>query len=921
MSRPQRSSPLADASLASSPSEEETLLGTVARSIPVRSHGRGDRVGRYFLLDVVGEGAMGRVYRAYDPDLDRRIAIKLLFAAPARATDEPERLLHEAQAMARIDHPNVVTVHDVGVHEGSVFIAMELVDGPALDRWLETRPPKRRILDVMLEAARGMAAAHAAGVIHRDFKPGNVLVTSNGHAKVGDFGLAGLEDAAPTREDPATYNHALGTPAYMSPEHVRGTGIDARSDQFSFAIALYEALYGERPFSARSWPELASTIVCGELDPSAHNRRGSINRVIRRALSVDPAQRFESMEALIARLERIRHPRWPRWLAVGGLGLALALAFRGGSSDPLACDPGKQLVNATWNMKTQAAIQLGGSEFTEVFAREARARFERAVSDYSARWAEAYDASCAAVGPRTTEGTAAEQVVAQCLDNRLDSLRGLVEFATAQPLDAGRLDELSTLPSIEDCTTGRWVPYPSEPDRAARAARLHRSIGRIRMARLAERDDGTLERGRATVQEARALGDPYLLARALREQARVLDRQGEPQAAMDMLDEALQVALAAGHDLLAAKVINAMLMTAKRLGAKPAEIARLGPMARGLIERAGGDHILAGNIALNEGNILRMAGRFEETMARDEEAAMHFAAAGDEESQAKARLNQAVTGLSQGHFEQMERPLLEATAAIERTSGESSPTAFFARMLVIRVTRIRGQVRRALSLAKEVFDEAREFYAPGSHTLRDSTMLYAASALEAGELDIAERMLNLVQTYPGESDEEKADVARLLMLMLQAQERHAEVLERIPASRNQVASGNLSQRALVELGRVNSLYLVGRVQEVEDALGDPVIVEFLTAGTNEGFVVNTALLGVLAGATHPKRIPWRDSFDRNKAMIWSTTRLLDVIEAIETDTNARLVALRVRAELIAQYSQSDIHAQLLDAWLGTSDPA
>ncbi len=238
--------------------------------------GRGTEIGRFVVLGLIGRGAMGEVYVAHDPELDRKIAIKLLRAEAA--TDAPaaavtSRFIREAQAAAKISDPNVVVIYDVGTFAGRVFIAMELIEGHTLTFWLQLKSRAMgEILRIFLAAARGLSAAHERGVIHRDFKPDNVMVTPDGQVRVVDFGLAGFgaDDAgtgpgagraanAPAA-DPLTRSREvplgltqkgaiLGTPAYMSPEQFQGARADARTDQFSFCVALYEALYHVRPFS------------------------------------------------------------------------------------------------------------------------------------------------------------------------------------------------------------------------------------------------------------------------------------------------------------------------------------------------------------------------------------------------------------------------------------------------------------------------------------------------------------------------------------------------------------------------------------------------------------------------------------------------------------------------------------------------
>ena len=236
----------------------------------------GARIGRYVVIESVGSGAMGVVYGAYDPELDRKIALKLLKPGQGAKEKARARLLREAQAMARLAHPNVVAVHDVGVFEDQVFLAMEFLGGGTIKSWLGDKPRSwREILAVFIAAGRGLVAAHAAGIVHRDYKPDNVLLDKEGRPRVVDFGIArqaeqveGAVDDDGDGEDargdlvktlregggaPAALltltktGAVVGTPAYMAPEQFMGERGDDRSDQFSFCVALYEALYGERP--------------------------------------------------------------------------------------------------------------------------------------------------------------------------------------------------------------------------------------------------------------------------------------------------------------------------------------------------------------------------------------------------------------------------------------------------------------------------------------------------------------------------------------------------------------------------------------------------------------------------------------------------------------------------------------------------
>jgi len=294
-------------------------------------------LGRYRVLRRIGVGAMGVVYEGYDAQLDRRVALKVLRAEAAAqdALNARSRMMREARALARLRHAHVTTIYEVGTSdEGVPFIAMELVEGRTLERWLRSRPRSwREIVAVFLQAGQGLAAAHEAGLVHRDFKPANVIIDERGQARVVDFGLArtaGLADLLPTldesEEQPTPLQltctgAVLGTPAYMAPEQFEGSAVGSSSDQFSFCVALFEALYRRRPFPGHDMRSLRLSLLRGT---PVGPRRGvprALHRVLRRGLSVDAAERFPSMRALLGALEACAGRRRPSrsWLLVAGL--------------------------------------------------------------------------------------------------------------------------------------------------------------------------------------------------------------------------------------------------------------------------------------------------------------------------------------------------------------------------------------------------------------------------------------------------------------------------------------------------------------------------------------------------------------------------------------------------------------------------
>ena len=322
----------------------------------------GSTLGRYRLERMLGEGGMGVVHSAFDPDLERHVALKVLRTTEVGG-DARQRLLREARAMARLTHENVVVVHEVGTAGDRDYVAMELIDGSTLAEWLAAKPRSVfEIVEAFIQAGRGLAAAHAASLVHRDFKPHNVLRRKDGKIVVTDFGLArGVEDAQAVALDvtmrPGSAERSdlsgltatgsvLGTPAYMAPEQWMGGIVGAAADQFAFCVALWEALTGARPYKGETIEELKAEVRRGpaELDASKLPRR--VRKILVRGLDPEPGKRFPNMDTLLAALRRSER-KVGLAFAAGGAALAaivfvfLALPHRGASCDPPAIDPTK----------------------------------------------------------------------------------------------------------------------------------------------------------------------------------------------------------------------------------------------------------------------------------------------------------------------------------------------------------------------------------------------------------------------------------------------------------------------------------------------------------------------------------------------------------------------------------------------------
>ena len=349
-----------------------TAIPTAGAAEPV-----GATLGRYRLEREIGAGANGIVHAAFDPNLERRIALKVLRGTTA-TFEARERLLREARAMARLAHPNVVTVYEVGFASNRDFVAMELILGESLAEWLrEARRAPAAILDAFLAAGRGLAAAHAAGIVHRDFKPHNVLRSRAGRIVVTDFGLArdaegqvSARDAMLVETDSGPPNtlagitvtgSLLGTPAYMSPEQWQGGAITPATDQFAFCVALWEALSGERPYRGPTIDDLKRQVAHGPaaLDASRIPRR--VRSLLRRGLDPDPAKRWPNMDALLVPLRGARRPPGVA-LAITGAAviaaIALVFALRPGASLSATRDPAR---SGSSSVSQQGEPSLGSS--------------------------------------------------------------------------------------------------------------------------------------------------------------------------------------------------------------------------------------------------------------------------------------------------------------------------------------------------------------------------------------------------------------------------------------------------------------------------------------------------------------------------------------------------------------------------------
>ncbi|MEX1366078.1 MAG: serine/threonine-protein kinase, partial [Nannocystaceae bacterium] len=492
------------------------------------------KIGRYTVRSRVGSGAAGVVYAAHDPQLDREVALKVLRADLGMPSSRAAQwLAREAKILARLSHPNVVPVYDVGEDEGRVFIALELVRGRSLRPWMAEPHAWPEVVEVFAQAARGLAAAHAAGLVHRDFKPENVLLGDDGRVRVSDFGIARRlvptvdevtepesgGDPGPSASASMASQRYAGTPGYMAPEQFLGDPVDARTDQFGLCVALHEALYGERPFAGGTRAGLAANVIAGRRRPGPRTAGVPtwLDRVVARGLEVEPDRRYPSMDALLDDLERRRAVR-KRWLVgatfVGGL-IAAAMLGPGREQPVDPCAGGEAKIAAVWSPSRQARVEAAFLATELPYASDSARRVEETVDEYGRAWVTAHGSAC--------EGASDEAVMQRmyCLQSRLlelQSLAELFEHADARVVEHA-VASTAALVTPRECM---FVGSPNRSERGADEEAIASEAGplRLEIARAkALGDTGQPQQARSlartAVQRARDLGDRTLEAEAL----------------------------------------------------------------------------------------------------------------------------------------------------------------------------------------------------------------------------------------------------------------------------------------------------------------------------------------------------------------------------------------------------------------------
>lgn len=662
---------------ASAPELTDTVAPTLrhdsASEVPATATTQPDapnvsRIGRFVIIAVVGQGGMGVVYSAYDPALNRRVAIKVLRAPPgdSRAQGDTARLAREAQAMAQLSHPNVVPVYDVGRLGDSLFVAMEFVEGATLHHWLKETPRTwREVLNVMVAAGRGLEAAHGAGLIHRDFKPTNVLVGLDGRVRVTDFGLARSVRSEPAREPvghttpssisldtPLTLGGAvMGTPGYMALEQYARQDTSPATDQFAFCVSLYEALYGARPFEGNDLGTLERATREGAVPspPKGSSVPAWLFPIIEQGLSSDPNARHRSMRALLDALARDptatrRRVALAGAAAVVTLGIAAAL-WAWPRVRVAQCHRETDQHGAAWNDEARRKAEHAFLSSAKPFAAVTWASSRATLDSFTAAWVTERHAACDDTLLRGTHSERQLSLRLRCLETRWVELQTLA--ARFQAADAEVVAQ-SVMAAASLTPVARCANLASLEALATRPADTQREVDELE-GRLAEgralvalgKYDDAATRLTSSVVAARRLADAQTLANALFELGRLEREANRYDSAAKALDEALELSISAGDERTALHTLGLLTSLRGWRLSEPAASLALITVGRGLVPRVH-DPILEALLDEGEGDTRWKRGDWTGALAAYRRAVTLLQGAQGETALAVAKLEASI---------------------------------------------------------------------------------------------------------------------------------------------------------------------------------------------------------------------------------------------------------------------------------------
>jgi tetratricopeptide (TPR) repeat protein len=743
------------------PLGQTVSLGAAPKPVPALTLQRGSSVARYVILGVVGRGGMGVVYAAYDPDLDRKVALKLVRPSARGAPGGGElraRLLREAQTMARLSHPHVIAVHDAGTLGEDVFIAMEFVEGRTLAAWLRERPRRwREVLDVFLKAGAGLAAAHAAGVVHRDFKPDNVLVGWDERVRVTDFGLARTGAAAPggvagkPSPDEGSSGALQGTPAYMAPEQLQGLPADTRADVFGFCVALWEALYGMRPFGGSTISELRASVLAGR--PAEPGRAPGVpawvRRVLLRGLRSAPEERFGSMEALAGALSRDPGRRWRR-TGAAVLGLAALAGGLWGYARWLeekqgVCRGAEARLAGVWDAARRETVAAAFRRTGRAFAEDALRGATIALDAWTSRWTAMRTEACEATRIRGEQSEELLDLRMLCLDQRARDLAALTDlFARADSRIVEKAVEAArVLPDLGVCADAEALrarrPLPKDRATAERAEAVFADLSRARVLLAAGKARESLPLARSAAEAARTLGYEPARAAALVRLGESERGAGDYAAAERDLAEGFFAAQAIRDDETAALAAVDLVWVVGGKLARYADAHAWNRHAGAAVRRIGSPPRLEMNRLAHIGAVLRREGRLAEAALHQRRALVigEQAFGRNDPQNADALNNLAVVVLDQGDYAAGRELLRRAMVLHEKAHGPEHPLLTNVAFNLAQVLNYLGHTLEALALQRRVLATRGRLLGPGHPDVAKTHYTVGLSLHSLGRYDQA----------------------------------------------------------------------------------------------------------------------------------------------------------------------------------------
>jgi tetratricopeptide (TPR) repeat protein len=749
---------------------------------------------------------MGVVHAAWDRQLDRKVALKLVHPDRRDPRDQ-QRLLDEARAMAVLRHENVAVVYDVGVLDGQVFVAMEFVEGGSLRSWLRAEPRSwQAVLRTLAAAGRGLRAAHAAGLIHRDFKPDNILVGKDEVVRVADFGLARVVDQAAEPPEAVAQGgwpqsetgEVRGTPGYMAPELFLGGKADERSDQYAFAASLYEALYGQVPFRGGTIAERLSAM---DRPPAAPNGKvpGWLREIVLRGLARAPGERFPSLDAMLKRLERDPAVRRQR-LAWGGAGMVaagalLALWSLAGRS-PMVCGGLEARLSGVWDAGARARVARAFADSKAPFASEIAGRVTGMLDGYSRRILTSAKDACEASLRRREQTVDVMALRNACLDQRLAELRalsGILSGADAAVV-ANAVRAASRLNDVSGCDDVAALRRPQALPANAAAREGAARVRQLLAEGKALHGTGKLQQAVTVLEQARAaaeaLGHAPVEAEAYLELANLKEVTSSNDAE-PLYRAAIVRAEASGHDECKARAASRLAFHVGNEQARPGDGRLWGEIALAVAQRMGSPSLSAATqhvmaiLALNEGKYREAEDRLRKALAFLEQAD------GRPETGPAGHMFQTLgsTFGSQGRLAEAERAFTRALGIVEREFGPEYPQAVAIRSDLTELRLQRGDFAGAAADYRALIVRGESLQGPQHPRISDWRAILAVALVWIRDLDGAREAAETAVTNllpirgPGHPSTTTARIALADVLVQSghAAEAHGHLAASLPA--------------------------------------------------------------------------------------------------------------------------------------------